>query len=504
MEVSNSASKKRSLDSSIHMLLNENKNKSRKAFQSKRCGGSFDRKLTTGIFGSKYSTSFHSGGNNNVNSSFPIPPVFPKTCSLFDSTFNGGAFTDRNEDKKLMEALMDVRLKLQNMKKNEPRNAENNSETTLEELANLSSDSGNSSIFVDSTQSTLNSKNEFYCNTSLFNSSLIKEDSSNVKTREDGFNPILKRKSDLTVNIPKSERILLFRRRTKSKKSYQEEENEGTKHWTIHGANNKGSTPWKYKLLKAFSTNGVNMVAADGEGKGEKPSHHFGKLDREWEVCAVREICRRLSLEDSLEPSELPLPDGALQSQVLDEFMIRQIVDILPPRAEGYPWVNIYSSEKHGFSLATLYRKMSEWKEEMSPVLLIIRDVVGHVFGAVCSTALQPLTPPHYVGTGDSCLLFRFTGEHPHTRELRTFHWTGDNQFFVNATKDFLSIGAGGLSSITNSRSTCPTAAGLWLDADLNNGRSQNCATFNNEPLAGGLEGDFVIQFVEAFGFSMS
>jgi len=270
MELSNLASKKRSLDSSIHMLLNENKNKSRKAFQSKRCGGSFDRKLTTGIFGFKYSTSFHSGGNNNVTSSFPIPPVFPKTCSLFDSTFNGGAFTDRNEDKKLMEALMDVRLKLQNMKKNEPRNAENNSETTLEELANLSSDSGNSSIFVDSTQSTLNSKNEFYCKTSsLFNSSLIKEDSSNVKTREDGFNPILKRKSDLTVNIPKSERVLLFRRRTKSKKSYQEEENEGTKHWTIHGANNKGSTPWKYKLLKAFSTNGVNMVAADGEGKGK-------------------------------------------------------------------------------------------------------------------------------------------------------------------------------------------------------------------------------------------
>ncbi|KAF7638749.1 TLDc domain-containing protein [Meloidogyne graminicola] len=237
---------------------------------------------------------------------------------------------------------------------------------------------------------------------------------------------------------------------------------------------------------------------------GEKPSHHFGKLDREWEVCAVREICRRLSLEDSLEPSELPLPDGALQSQVLDEFMIRQIVDILPPRAEGYPWVNIYSSEKHGFSLATLYRRMSEWKEEMSPVLLVIRDVIGHVFGAVCSTALQPLTPPHYVGTGDSCLLFRFTGEYPHTRELRTFHWTGDNQFFVNATKDFLSIGAGGSGTISNSHSLCPTAAGLWLDADLNNGRSQNCATFNNEPLAGGLEGDFVIQFVEAFGFSMS
>ncbi|KAI1719089.1 TLD domain-containing protein [Ditylenchus destructor] len=227
---------------------------------------------------------------------------------------------------------------------------------------------------------------------------------------------------------------------------------------------------------------------------GEKPSSQpftgAGDLNREWEIVTVRELCRRLSLEDSFEPSEMPLPEGAQNSRLLDEFMIRQIVDILPPRAEGYPWVNIYNSEKHGFSLATLYRKMSEWTEELSPVLLVIRDVQGHVFGAVASTALRPAE--HYYGTGDSCLLFRFTGEYPHTRELRSYTWTGDNQFFVNATRDFLSMGGGG------------GHYGLWLDADLNNGRTQKCATFDNEPLAGGESEDFVVQFIEAFGFSMS
>ena len=60
------------------------------------------------------------------------------------------------------------------------------------------------------------------------------------------------------------------------------------------------------------------------------------------------------------------------------------------------------------------FRKMSEWKEEMSPILLVVRDVNGHVFGAVTSTALRP--SDNYYGTGDSCLLFRFTGEYPHTR----------------------------------------------------------------------------------------
>jgi len=77
-------------------------------------------------------------------------------------------------------------------------------------------------------------------------------------------------------------------------------------------------------------------------------------------------------------------------------------------------------------------------------------------------------------------------------RELRHYTWTGDNQFFINASKDFLSMGAGG------------GHYGLWLDADLNHGRSQKCTTFDNEPLAGGQKEDFVVQYVEAFGFSMS
>lgn len=57
---------------------------------------------------------------------------------------------------------------------------------------------------------------------------------------------------------------------------------------------------------------------------------------------------------------------------------------------------------------------MSEWRDEMSPVLLLIRDVDGHVFGAISSSALLP--KEGYYGTGDSSLLFRFTGEYPHTR----------------------------------------------------------------------------------------
>ncbi|KHN85736.1 TLD domain-containing protein 2 [Toxocara canis] len=224
---------------------------------------------------------------------------------------------------------------------------------------------------------------------------------------------------------------------------------------------------------------------------GEKPAAPvFGTscLDREWEIVTVQEMCRRLSL-DRLDQMAMPIPDGATSSQILDEAMIRQIMEILPARAEGYPWVNIYNSEKNGFSLFTFYRKMMEWEEEMSPVLLIIRDCEEHVFGAIASTALRP--SEHFFGTGDSCLLFKFV-VNPRTneRELHSFAWTGDNQYFVKASKDSLSMGAGG------------GHYGLWLDADLNHGRSLRCDTFDNEPLAGDSE-DFNVQFLEAFGFCM-
>ncbi|KAK6026083.1 hypothetical protein OSTOST_08001 [Ostertagia ostertagi] len=132
---------------------------------------------------------------------------------------------------------------------------------------------------------------------------------------------------------------------------------------------------------------------------------------------------------------------------------------------------------------------MIEFDEDLSPVLLIVRDTREHVFGAVVSGAIRPCD--HYTGTGDlPFFLIERSLASANNRDLRHFGWTGENQFFVNAAKDSLSIGAGG------------GHYGLWLDADLNHGRSQRCDTFDNEPLSGDKE-DFIVQFIEAFGFRM-
>jgi len=76
---------------------------------------------------------------------------------------------------------------------------------------------------------------------------------------------------------------------------------------------------------------------------------------------------------------------------------------------------------------------------------------------------------------------------------LITYPWSGRNNFFIKASYDALAIGAGG------------GHYGLWLDPDLNGGRTQKCDTFENLPLTAGPGdgGDFEIFQLEAWGFAL-
>ncbi|CRK99248.1 CLUMA_CG012679, isoform B [Clunio marinus] len=172
---------------------------------------------------------------------------------------------------------------------------------------------------------------------------------------------------------------------------------------------------------------------------------------------------------------DFPIPDLIGSTEILSEDHREKLCSHLPARAEGYSWSLVFSTSQHGFSLNSLYRKMHKLE---SPILIVIEDTQKNVFGALTSCSLH--VSDHFYGTGES-LLYKFNPS------FKVFHWSGENLYFIKGNPESLAIGAG------------DGKFGLWLDGDLNQGRSQHCSTYSNEPLA--PEEDFVIKTLECWAF---
>ncbi|XP_043339313.1 oxidation resistance protein 1 isoform X3 [Cervus elaphus] len=164
------------------------------------------------------------------------------------------------------------------------------------------------------------------------------------------------------------------------------------------------------------------------------------------------------------DPSDLLLPD-----------QIEKLTKHLPPRTIGYPWTLVYGTGKHGTSLKTLYRTMTGLD---TPVLMVIKDSDGQVFGALASEPFK--VSDGFYGTGET-FVFTFCPD------FEVFKWTGDNMFFIKGDMDSLAFGGGG------------GEFALWLDGDLYHGRSHSCKTFGNHTLS--KKEDFFIQDIEIWAF---
>uniref|UniRef100_A0ABD2XDM0 Oxidation resistance protein 1 n=1 Tax=Trichogramma kaykai TaxID=54128 RepID=A0ABD2XDM0_9HYME len=215
-----------------------------------------------------------------------------------------------------------------------------------------------------------------------------------------------------------------------------------------------------YTILKTSST------SADSELQIQDP-----------EVLSMSEELRRALYANSAISldAELAVPDLVGTTEILSDEHREQLCRHLPARAEGYLWTLVFSTSQHGFSLNSMYRKMQKIE---SPILLVIEDTQGNVFGALTSCSLR--VSDHFYGTGES-LLFRFSPR------FQVFNWTGDNVYFIKGNNESLAIGSG------------DGKFGLWLDGDLYQGRTQSCSTYGNEPLA--PSEDFVVKTLECWAF---
>ncbi|XP_054564759.1 oxidation resistance protein 1 isoform X4 [Eptesicus fuscus] len=197
---------------------------------------------------------------------------------------------------------------------------------------------------------------------------------------------------------------------------------------------------------------------------------------REWEI-ATREDSNSeqvAPVKADLE-SESFRPNLSDPSELLQPDQIEKLTKHLPPRTIGYPWTLVYGTGKHGTSLKTLYRTMIGLD---TPVLMVIKDSDGQVFGALASEPFK--VSDGFYGTGET-FVFTFCPD------FEVFKWTGDNMFFIKGDMDSLAFGGGG------------GEFALWLDGDLYHGRSHSCKTFGNNTLS--KKEDFFIQDIEIWAF---
>ncbi|KAJ8273112.1 hypothetical protein GJAV_G00097570 [Gymnothorax javanicus] len=222
---------------------------------------------------------------------------------------------------------------------------------------------------------------------------------------------------------------------------------------------------------------GFTVVKRNEESeKGEDDLPVTDFTAKEWEITTKEAISSSPGppVKTDLEP-ETWKPSLSEPSSLLQTEQIEKLAKNLPPRTVGYPWTLAFGTSKHGMSLKTLYRTM---QGQDSPMLLVIKDSDGQLFGALASEPLK--VSDGFYGTGET-FLFTFWPD------FEVFKWTGDNLFFIKGDMDSLAFGGGG------------GEFGLWLDGDLYHGRSHSCKTFNNSMLS--KKEDFTVQDIEIWSF---
>ncbi|XP_052473921.1 oxidation resistance protein 1-like isoform X3 [Carassius gibelio] len=221
---------------------------------------------------------------------------------------------------------------------------------------------------------------------------------------------------------------------------------------------------------------GFIVVKKIEESEANEEQQTVENSDKEWEITTKEDVNSKhgTSITASLEPETFK-PNLNEPSDLLEAEQIEKLAKHLPPRTIGYHWNLAFSTSKHGMSIKTLYRAM---QDQDSPMLLVIKDSDGQIFGALASEPFK--VSEGFYGTGET-FLFTF---YP---QFEAHKWTGDNLFFIKGDMDSLAFGGGS------------GEFGLWLDEDLYHGRSHSCKTFGNPMLS--TKEDFIVQDIEIWSF---
>jgi len=223
---------------------------------------------------------------------------------------------------------------------------------------------------------------------------------------------------------------------------------------------------------------GINNIAMAENINDVECSDEYEELRKSWEVSFDRVSLASpweiLSYEDAKQRS---ISYAAYQSLNEESHLLsEEDIDKLSDHVPSCTWVLAYSTFQHGMSLKTLYYRL---REVDTPVLLVVKDDKGFVFGVFAPMA--PRMDSNFLGAGKSF----FFACRP---KYKIYPCSGKNAYYMTGDTSGLAFGC--------SEGTF----GLWLDNDLYRGRSTACETYNSEMLSSSE--DFFCVGVEVWTFA--
>lgn len=134
--------------------------------------------------------------------------------------------------------------------------------------------------------------------------------------------------------------------------------------------------------------------------------------------------------EDYVEDGSIPELD--VPSLIITSpNILHKLASALPIRYRTANWTLLYSTDRHGISLATLYKKV----KGRGACLVIVEDQDGFFFGGFLPDALEP--KKNYYGTGEAFLFSAYPS-------FNLYPWSGLNEYFMLCKEDWFAIGGGG------------------------------------------------------------
>ena len=163
---------------------------------------------------------------------------------------------------------------------------------------------------------------------------------------------------------------------------------------------------------------------------------------------------------------------------LLTSNLLYQLLDHLPPIQKTASKIErIFSIEKHGISLSSLYNQT----QDQTCKLILIMDDNGVTTGAFASHTLEKHSS--YYGNGLT-FLFQYVNE-----TALIYPSTGTDEYYILCQDNYIAFGGG------------DGTFGLWVSEGMESGSWKDSSTFSNGLYIGGGSGDFKILKFEVWEF---